>query len=175
MHPHQHQPRQPERYSRYTDPELDIDALLALEQFNPELGTQDIYELLDETRTSDIVERQAQSTYNSQVQNEIQDLHAKYGTAFAAFLTLDDVDLTGGGIDLEQQFLSCYLGSFTDYDQLARAHIQALGWQEQFDRLIQAEAIPPSFLHWDYQAVKGLIHEAWDLIELDGRIHQFAK
>ncbi len=173
MHPHQHQPRQPERYSRYTDPELDIDALLTLEQFNPELATADVYELLDETRTSDIVERQAQSTYNSQVQNEIQDLHAKYGTAFAAFLTLEDIDLTGASHSLEQQFLSCYLGSFNDYDQLARAHIQALGWKEELDRLIQAEAIPPSFLHWDYEAVKELITEAWDLVELDGRIHQF--
>lgn len=175
MHHHEHQPHRPEKYSRYSDPELDIDALLTIEQFNPELETSDIYELLDETRTSEIAERQAQSTYNSEVQDEIHELHAKYGTAFAAFLTLDDVDLTGGGIDLEQQFLSCYLGSFNDYDQLARAHIQALGWQEELDRLIQAEAIPPDFLRWDYQAVNELITEGWDIVELDGRLHHFAK
>ena len=172
---HQQNPRQPEKHSRYTDPELDIDALLTIEQFNPELETPDIYELLDPARTSDIAERQAQSTYNSEVQNEITELHSKYGTAFAAFLTLDDVDLTGGGIGLEQQFLSCYLGSFNDYCQLARSHVQALGWQEQVDRLIRAEAIPEDFLHWDYQAVVELITEGWDIVELDGRIHQYCK
>ncbi|WP_120003353.1 hypothetical protein [Nesterenkonia muleiensis] len=157
------------------DASIDTDALLRLEQFNPELGNGDVQELLDGSRTSEIVEHHTQSTYNSQIQNDIAKLHSRYGTPFAAFLNLEDIDLSGGGHSLAQQFHSCYLGSFNTYEELAQSHIRALGWQEEIDKLIRTEAIPPGFFTWDYKVVIKLITEAWDIVELDGWLHQFSK
>lgn len=155
------------------------EALLLLQQFNDRLTDHEIDQLLDETHTADIADAAAQRTFSSEVQNEIAELHSQYGSSFAAFLMLEDIDITGAGHSLEQQFLSCYLGTFTSREQVAHTHIRVLGWQEEIDKLIQAEAIPPHFITWNYDAVLELVQEAWDLVELRGRddtfIHQFSK
>lgn len=155
------------------------EALLLLQQFNDRLTDHEIDQLLDETHTTDIADAATRKTYSSEVQNEINELHSKYGSPFAAFLTLEDIDITGAGHSLEQQFLSCYLGTFTSREQVADTHIRVLGWQEEIDKLIQAEAIPPHFITWNYDAVLELVEEGWDLVELGGRhdtfIHQFSK
>lgn len=153
----------------------DPDAVLLLEQFNADLTEDDLRRILDTTGTADIADAAAQKTLNSAVQSEIAELHSKYGSSFAAYLTLPDVDLDCPG--LEGRFQNSFQGSFTSREQVAQMHIQALGWQDLLDRLVRIETLPLALMRWDYDALLELIEEGWDLVQLsdDSIIHQFAQ
>lgn len=163
-------PRTPGSLEKY-----DPDAVLLLEQFNTDLTDHDLVRILDATETADIADAAAQKSLNSAVQSEIAELHSRYGSPFAAYLTLPDVDLDRPG--LEDRFQNSFQGSFTSREQVAQMHIRALGWQDLLDRLVRIETLPLAFMRWDYDALLELIEEGWDLLQLsdDGIIHQFAQ
>lgn len=96
---------------------------------------------------------------------------ARHGDAFAAFLTLADIDIAA--TDLLAQFDRFYYATFPDLRACADTFIEALGWQSSLEQLELNEPDIQGFLVWNYSLVGERINDLYEIVPYGGQVHLF--
>ncbi|MDJ1372662.1 hypothetical protein [Gulosibacter molinativorax] len=108
-----------------------------------------------------------------QLENSLTPLLMEHGDAFAAYLSLADVD--AGSPDCHAGFDSVYEGSFTTKEEAMHALTELTDWESELRRLVQRSGVDGLVtmnydVLWDYLELF-----ACDAVALGGRLHIFAK
>lgn len=96
---------------------------------------------------------------------------ARHRNAFAAFLTLADIDTTAP--DLLEKFSQFHYATFPDVRTCADSFIEALGWQSTLDHIERNEPDIAGFLTWDYAAIEANIRDLYEIVPYGGQVHLF--
>lgn len=104
----------------------------------------------------------------------IRQLYAEHHDAFAAYLSLDDINTNSEA--LAADFDNAYIGTFADEDTLVENELESQGWLEAVDQVIRQQGIPEGILIWDRDALLEQLHRyVYDIVDLDGYLHVFSK
>lgn len=104
----------------------------------------------------------------------IRSLYEEHGPAFAAYLSLEDIDAASDS--LADDYENAYVGTYLDEDALIENELSSLGWVEAVDAVIREQTIPEGVLEWNHDALlEHLRRYLYDLIDLDGFLYAFAK
>ncbi|MFC6174980.1 hypothetical protein [Subtercola frigoramans] len=104
--------------------------------------------------------------------DHVEALVDRLGTAFAAFLTLADVD--GGADNLAQTFDEFYIDEFTDRHAAMSALTEIDEVIESVERLAQEHGLESVFTY-DEDKLNEIFTAGYDLVELRGRMYVFIK
>lgn len=96
-----------------------------------------------------------------------------HGAPFAAFLRLPDV--AAGEPTVIDRFTQSYAGSWPTLEQFIHDQLEALGWHDVLDALRRDHGIGPDVLDWNLDGFLVQAREVFDIVELDGWQHIFAK
>lgn len=97
--------------------------------------------------------------------------YLNHGTAFAAYLRLDDTATSDPG--LIDRFRDVHSGSWEKLDQLIDDELDGLGWRQELNTLRREHGIDPEFLDWNRPAFEAHLHELYSVVELDSWQHVF--
>lgn len=95
------------------------------------------------------------------------------GAPFAAYLMLQDTDLTAE--DIIDTFYDSYLDAWKHFDQFRTVVLENLGWLDAVKSVMTEQGIPADHLTWNQSAIDQQIFETYDAIHLDGWWHIFQK
>lgn len=98
-------------------------------------------------------------------------VYQRRGAPFAAYLTLDDVDLSGP--DIEAGFEAAYVGHFADRAMLVQSTIDTFGWRRDLERLVATHIELRTFVDFNRDAVVGFVRDHYDVVETDTGFYLF--
>lgn len=93
------------------------------------------------------------------------------GAAFAAYLMLEDTDLSD--VAISERFHDSYVDAWERSGQFRSDVLEALGWTDALAAFMTEQGIPPGHLTWSHAEVDARIHETYELVHLDGWWHAF--
>ncbi len=96
-----------------------------------------------------------------------------HGAPFAAFLRLPVVAAEEPSVI--ERFNHSYAGSWPSLERFLHDQLESLGWHEILDALRRDHGIGPDVLDWNFDGFLVQAREVFDIIELDGWHHVFAK
>lgn len=96
----------------------------------------------------------------------------EHGDAFRAFLMLDDVDPRRD--DLISRFHEWYVATFSSRDALLDGLSEVTDWEAAVKALAEELGIE-GFVRVDREAIWDVIHDAWEIVELNGKYYVFEK
>lgn len=104
----------------------------------------------------------------------IRALYEEHHEAFAAYLSLEDVNTESG--TLAEDYENAFIGTYVDEDALAEHELEAQGWTDAVNQVIREQGIPEGVLIWDHEALlEQLRRYLYDIVDLDGYLHVFSK
>jgi len=116
----------------------------------------------------------AQAAPTRRLARTIRQLYEEHGAAFAAYLSLEDVNTASEF--LSDDFDNTYIGSYLDEDTFIENQLTSLGWAQAIDRVIRTECIPEGVVTWDHDVLlEQMRRYMYDFIDLDGYLHVFSK
>jgi hypothetical protein len=97
----------------------------------------------------------------------------RWGYAFVAFSQLHLPELHTP--DVLTAFEDLYSGSYDSLEAVAEGQIEALGWTDALERFQLEQGITDELLDWNYHAVLHQLSLVLSMIEVDGKVHLFAR
>ncbi|WP_309130362.1 hypothetical protein [Brevibacterium sp.] len=118
-----------------------------------------------------LIERTVDQAPLRRVARRVRDGYEKFGVPFAAFLWLEDTSFTDSR--LLDQFEVVYASSVRSLDEAINSELEGLGWDEALREFRTRHGVEPEYLDWNYAELGALIHQLYDVVELDGWLHLF--
>lgn len=128
-------------------------------------------ELASGRQAAQVIEHAVSDAPLRRVLHRVEEGYLRYGIPFAAYLRLDDTNLTDER--LLERFETAYTASFANLDDAVDNDLDGLGWNEELHMFCTRHGIEPQFLTWDYAELSGWMHSTYDIVELDGWVHLF--
>lgn len=97
----------------------------------------------------------------------------EHGDAFAAFLSIDDVDSQSATV--RQDFLDAYLWTSPDRDALIDQQLDDLSWSQALSGFMSQHNIYATALRWDRHVLWQLIDMTFQVIPMYGALYVFEK
>lgn len=118
-----------------------------------------------------IVEKIARQVHDQEMAQRLNASHQRLGAPFAAYLTLDGVDLLAP--DIEASFEAAYVGYFADRLMLVQNTIDTFGWRRDLERLVATHIELRTYVDFNHDAVLGFVRDHYDVVETDTGFYVF--
>lgn len=97
--------------------------------------------------------------------------YARYGTAFAIYLALDDTDR--GSETVEADFRDAFVGYFANHQALIDDTIASFDWGSDLHQLLAARPLLRSMLRFNYEAIWAFASQHYEVVELDRGLYVY--
>lgn len=99
--------------------------------------------------------------------------YLRYGTPFALYLGLDDIDPYSEG--LVQRFKADFVGAYPDRHSLMDRTLETLGLREDLDEFMRTHMKLEGLLTFDYDTFWELLQDRYEIIDLGGMLYVFER
>lgn len=96
---------------------------------------------------------------------KVLNLYRKYGEVLAAYLSLEDTNVTDP--EIEATFNEIYYGEQPLDTDFAEQYAEEQGWTTKYDEFARTSDIPPEIIHFDYDQMRYILDAMYEVVELE--------